>query len=55
MYIICLWKEWLNPEISKDTPVGLQPPDILSKQVKEDQQILVLQEQVQVKTCEDLY
>ncbi|XP_043116975.1 pre-B-cell leukemia homeobox interacting protein 1b isoform X3 [Puntigrus tetrazona] len=40
-------QEWLNPEISKDTPVGLQPPDILSKQVKEDQQILVLQEQLQ--------
>uniref|UniRef100_A0A8C1P373 Pre-B-cell leukemia homeobox interacting protein 1b n=1 Tax=Cyprinus carpio TaxID=7962 RepID=A0A8C1P373_CYPCA len=40
-------QEWLNPEISKDTPVGLQPPDILSKQAKEDQQILVLQEQLQ--------
>uniref|UniRef100_A0A672QRF2 Golgin subfamily A member 6-like protein 22 n=1 Tax=Sinocyclocheilus grahami TaxID=75366 RepID=A0A672QRF2_SINGR len=40
-------QEWLNPEISKDTPVGLQPPDILSKQAKEDQHILVLQEQLQ--------
>ncbi|XP_059423725.1 pre-B-cell leukemia transcription factor-interacting protein 1-like isoform X4 [Carassius carassius] len=40
-------QEWLNPEISKDTPVGLQPPDILSKQAKEDQQILVLQQQLQ--------
>ncbi|XP_016376106.1 pre-B-cell leukemia transcription factor-interacting protein 1-like isoform X5 [Sinocyclocheilus rhinocerous] len=40
-------QEWLNPEISKDTPVGLQPPDMLSKQAKEDQHILVLQEQLQ--------
>ncbi|XP_016327301.1 pre-B-cell leukemia homeobox interacting protein 1b isoform X3 [Sinocyclocheilus anshuiensis] len=40
-------QEWLNPEVSKDTPVGLQPPDILSKQAKEDQQILVLQAQLQ--------
>ncbi|XP_077067114.1 pre-B-cell leukemia homeobox interacting protein 1b isoform X2 [Siphateles boraxobius] len=40
-------QEWLNPEVSRDTPVDLQPPDILSKQAKEDQQILVLQAQLQ--------
>ncbi|XP_051574716.1 pre-B-cell leukemia homeobox interacting protein 1b isoform X2 [Myxocyprinus asiaticus] len=40
-------QEWLNPEVSRDTPVGLQPPDILSKQAKDDQQILVLQAQLQ--------
>ncbi|XP_048008819.1 pre-B-cell leukemia homeobox interacting protein 1b isoform X2 [Megalobrama amblycephala] len=40
-------QEWLNPEVSRDTPVGLQPPDILNKQAKEDQQILVLQAQLQ--------
>lgn len=40
-------QEWLNSEVSRDTPVGLQPPDILSKQAKEDQQILVLEAQLQ--------
>ncbi|KAK2903118.1 hypothetical protein Q8A67_007831 [Cirrhinus molitorella] len=40
-------QEWLNPEVSKDTPVGFQPPDILSKHTEEDQQILVLQAQLQ--------
>lgn len=40
-------QEWLNPEVSRDTPVDLQPPDILSKQAKGDQQILVLQAQLQ--------
>ncbi|XP_052000432.1 pre-B-cell leukemia homeobox interacting protein 1b isoform X2 [Xyrauchen texanus] len=40
-------QEWLNPEVSRDTPVGLKPPDILSKQAKEDQQILILQAQLQ--------
>ncbi|XP_050986501.1 pre-B-cell leukemia homeobox interacting protein 1b isoform X3 [Labeo rohita] len=39
--------EWLNPEVSKDTPVDFQPPDILSKQAEEDQQILALQAQLQ--------
>ncbi|XP_039535584.1 pre-B-cell leukemia homeobox interacting protein 1b isoform X1 [Pimephales promelas] len=40
-------QEWLNPEVSRDTPVDLQPPDILSKQAKEDKQILILQAQLQ--------
>ncbi|KAK7147484.1 hypothetical protein R3I94_010112 [Phoxinus phoxinus] len=39
--------QWLNPEVSRDTPVDLQPPDIVSKQAKEDQQTLVLQAQLQ--------
>ncbi|KAK7157622.1 hypothetical protein R3I93_008959 [Phoxinus phoxinus] len=39
--------QWLNPEVSRDTPVDLQPPDIVSKHAKEDQQILVLQAQLQ--------
>uniref|UniRef100_A0A8C2EZ41 Pre-B-cell leukemia homeobox interacting protein 1b n=1 Tax=Cyprinus carpio TaxID=7962 RepID=A0A8C2EZ41_CYPCA len=40
-------QEWLNPGVSKDMPVGLQPPDILNKHAKEDHQILVLQAQLQ--------
>ncbi|XP_051576511.1 pre-B-cell leukemia transcription factor-interacting protein 1-like isoform X2 [Myxocyprinus asiaticus] len=40
-------QEWLNPEVSRDTPIGFEPPDILSKQAKEDQRILVLQAQLQ--------
>jgi len=45
----------LNPEVSRDTPVDLQPPDILSKLAKEDKQILILQAQLQVQTCADLH
>lgn len=40
-------QDWLNLEDSRDTPVGLQPPDILSKHTKDDQQILALQAQLQ--------
>nr|XP_055065901.1 pre-B-cell leukemia homeobox interacting protein 1b isoform X1 [Misgurnus anguillicaudatus] len=40
-------KEWLNPEVSSDTPVGYEPPDILSKQAIDDQQILALQAQLE--------
>lgn len=40
-------QDWLNLEDSRDMPVGLQPPDILSKHTKEDQQILALQAQLQ--------
>ncbi|XP_026084928.1 pre-B-cell leukemia transcription factor-interacting protein 1-like isoform X3 [Carassius auratus] len=40
-------QEWLNPEVSKDMPAGFQPPDILSKQAKEDQHVLLLQAQLQ--------
>uniref|UniRef100_A0A8C1NJ52 Pre-B-cell leukemia homeobox interacting protein 1b n=1 Tax=Cyprinus carpio TaxID=7962 RepID=A0A8C1NJ52_CYPCA len=40
-------QEWLNPGVSKDMSVGLQPPDILNKHAKEDHQILVLQAQLQ--------
>lgn len=41
-------QEWLNPEVSSDTPIVYEPPDILSKQTKDDPQILALQAQLEV-------
>ncbi|KAI7807190.1 hypothetical protein IRJ41_023165, partial [Triplophysa rosa] len=41
-------KEWLNSEVSRDTPVGPEPPDILSKQAKDsDEQTFTLHAQLQ--------
>ncbi|KAA0703206.1 hypothetical protein E1301_Tti006997 [Triplophysa tibetana] len=41
-------KEWLNSEVSRDSPVGPEPPDILSKQAKDtDEQIFTLHAQLQ--------
>ncbi|TRY81619.1 hypothetical protein DNTS_001933 [Danionella cerebrum] len=40
-------KDGLNADVSRDTPVGLSPPEMLSKQVAEDQQILDLKGKLQ--------
>ncbi|XP_066538953.1 pre-B-cell leukemia homeobox interacting protein 1b isoform X2 [Hoplias malabaricus] len=42
-----LQKEWVNLDISRDTPAGVQPPEILEKLTKESQQISLLQAQLQ--------
>ncbi|XP_060777449.1 pre-B-cell leukemia homeobox interacting protein 1b isoform X2 [Neoarius graeffei] len=45
-------KEWLNPDAQGDTSGGVQPPEILDKLAKENQQIASLQAQIQEQEAE---
>ncbi|KAL7875037.1 hypothetical protein SRHO_G00060070 [Serrasalmus rhombeus] len=42
-----LQKEWLNLQSSRDTPAGVQPPEILERLAEKSQKIAVLQAQLQ--------
>ncbi|KAL7886700.1 hypothetical protein AOLI_G00044210 [Acnodon oligacanthus] len=42
-----LHKEWLNLQSSRDTPAGVQPPEILERLAEKSQKIAVLQAQLQ--------
>ncbi|XP_034158463.2 pre-B-cell leukemia homeobox interacting protein 1b isoform X2 [Pangasianodon hypophthalmus] len=45
-------KEWLSPDAQGDAPEGVQPPKILDKLAKEDQQIVSLQAKLQEQEVE---
>ncbi|XP_058243832.1 pre-B-cell leukemia homeobox interacting protein 1b isoform X3 [Hemibagrus wyckioides] len=45
-------KDWLNPDAQGDTPAGVQPPEMLDKMAKENQEIEGLQAQLQKQEVE---